>query len=89
MGESRGEQLNRNLGAQTVSARRQSGAAVHSRGVPALLSFPPFIPRATLLPLTTTTAKGHAETGVFLEASFTVQEEEGPHIRPPPLSLLP
>lgn len=32
------------------------------------------------------TAKLHTETCVFLKASFTVLEEEGPHIRPLPFS---
>lgn len=55
---------------------------------PPSLSFPVFIPSATPLPRTTKrSAKGHAETGRFLEANFTVQEEEGPHIRPSPSPL--
>lgn len=88
-GECRGERRNGNLGARAVSARERSGAAGaaagDSCGVPALLSFLSFIPRATPLPLTTN-AKGHAETGVFWRLALLCKRKRVPtsgrHLRP-------
>ena len=55
-----------------MGRRVRLGAAVSES--PPSVSYPPFIQRATpLLLTTTTTSRGHAETGVFVEASFTLQ----------------